>query len=53
MCMAFRLGRDEGRLDSGGMGEIDLVINVPSEYDGCCIADGYAIRRRVIDIGYR
>ena len=32
-------------------GKIDLVINVPREYDALGRPDGYLIRRRAVDAG--
>jgi carbamoyl-phosphate synthase large subunit len=51
------VGKGEADLDpqsaSGliGAGKVDLVINVPREYDEYGRPDGYVIRRRAIDAG--
>ncbi len=49
------VGKGEGGEGSAseliGQGRVDLVINVPREYDQYGRPDGYVIRRRAIDAG--
>ena len=52
---ARRLGKGPGDGPSGDgrdrRGEVDLVINIPREYDELGRPDGYLIRRRAVDAG--
>jgi carbamoyl-phosphate synthase large subunit len=49
------VGKGDGDAGSAsrliGEGQVDLVINVPREYDQFGRPDGYLIRRRAIDVG--
>jgi carbamoyl-phosphate synthase large subunit len=42
---------DPSAVDLIDSGEIDLVINIPLEYDEVGRPDGYLIRRRAVDMG--
>jgi carbamoyl-phosphate synthase large subunit len=50
-----RLGKQPGEgltaMDAIDQGLVDLVINVPREYDQLGRPDGYLIRRRAVDAG--
>jgi carbamoyl-phosphate synthase large subunit len=48
------VGKGDGEGSAGeliGQGRVDLVINVPRDYDALGRPDGYVIRRRAIDAG--
>jgi carbamoyl-phosphate synthase large subunit len=45
------LGEGVSALDLIDDGSVDLVINIPREYDEQGRPDGYRIRRRAVDVG--
>jgi len=46
-----RFGEDQTAMDLISEGKVDLVINIPREYDQYGRPDGYLIRRRAVDQG--
>ena len=44
-----RSGEDQSAMDLISEGKVDLVINIPREYDQYGRPDGYLIRRRAVD----
>ena len=52
-CTSLAKQPDEGETAMGAIdeGRVDLVINVPREYDHLGRPDGYLIRRRAVDAG--
>ncbi len=46
-----RIEKGQGAVDAINQGLVDLVINIPVEYDEHGHPDGYMIRRRAVDAG--
>ncbi|MCC7383543.1 MAG: carbamoyl-phosphate synthase (glutamine-hydrolyzing) large subunit [Deltaproteobacteria bacterium] len=51
VVLAKQEGDDRSAMEAIEAGKVDLVINVPREYDQYGRPDGYLIRRRAVDTG--